>query len=229
MMIEQATAGEKLAEEKRMAAERKKKQLEDAEKDYQAMVAQEEAEEAAKKKKEEEEAENAALEAARNSPQAKMLAAANDAATQINMNEMEANLQATLQAKLEAGASKSELLAASETQDLSGISAPAQGTLTPQQVVAQVLASKKAELSTAPAFVAKATVPAAQPTAATAQTAEEKASQEKVKEMAQKLGIPFTPELLALGSNSAISDALIEKAVSAGKTEEQINQAMASL
>jgi len=47
--------------------------------------------------------------------------------------------------------------------------------------------------------------------------------------MAQKLGIPFTNDLLALGSNSAISDALIEKAVAAGKTEEQINAAMASL
>jgi hypothetical protein len=45
------------------------------------------------------------------------------------------------------------------------------------------------------------------------------ASQDKVKEMAQKLGIPFTPDLLALGSNSAISDALIEKAVAAGKSE----------
>ena len=45
------------------------------------------------------------------------------------------------------------------------------------------------------------------------------ASQDKVREMAQKLGISFTPDLIALGSNSAISDALIEKAVSAGKTE----------
>ena len=47
--------------------------------------------------------------------------------------------------------------------------------------------------------------------------------------MAHKLGIPFTPELLVLGSNAAISDALIEKAVAAGKTEEQINAAMASI
>ena len=43
------------------------------------------------------------------------------------------------------------------------------------------------------------------------------------------LGIPFTSDLIALGTNSAISDALIEKAVSAGKTEAQINAAMASL
>lgn len=55
---------------------------------------------------------------------------------------------------------------------------------------------------------------------ATAQSAEAKASQEKVREMAQKLGIPFTNDLMQLGSNSLISDALIEKAVAAGKTEQ---------
>jgi hypothetical protein len=32
------------------------------------------------------------MEAARNSPQAKMLASANEAATQINMNDIESNL-----------------------------------------------------------------------------------------------------------------------------------------
>jgi len=37
--------------------------------------------------------------------------------------------------------------------------------------------------------------------------------------MAQKLGIPFTNDLMQLGSNSLISDALIEKAVAAGKSE----------
>jgi hypothetical protein len=58
---------------------------------------------------------------------------------------------------------------------------------------------------------------------------EAKASMEKVKEMAQKLGVPFTKDLMALGSNSAISDALIEKAVAAGKSEAQINAAMATL
>ena len=55
------------------------------------------------------------------------------------------------------------------------------------------------------------------------------ASQEKVKELAQKLGEPFTNDLLALGGNSAISDALIEKAVAAGKTVAQINAAMSTL
>ena len=47
--------------------------------------------------------------------------------------------------------------------------------------------------------------------------------------MASKLGIPVTPELLSLGSNEAISSALIDKAVAAGKTEEQINAAMSVL
>lgn len=47
--------------------------------------------------------------------------------------------------------------------------------------------------------------------------------------MAQKLGIPFTDDLMKLGSNSDISDALIEKAVAAGKSETEINKAMASL
>jgi len=55
-------------------------------------------EEALKKKKEEEEAEAAAIEAAKSTPQAKMLTAANDAASTINMAEMEANIQANLQA-----------------------------------------------------------------------------------------------------------------------------------
>ena len=47
--------------------------------------------------------------------------------------------------------------------------------------------------------------------------------------MAQKLGIPFTQDLVNLGTNAAISDALIEKAVAAGKSETQINEAMAAL
>ena len=58
-----------------------------------------------------------------------------------------------------------------------------------------------------------------QSVAQTAQTVEAKASMDKVKEMAGKLGVPFTGDLMALGSNSAISDSLIEKAVAAGKTE----------
>jgi len=56
-----------------------------------------------------------------------------------------------------------------------------------------------------------------------------KASQDKVKEMAHKLGIPFTADLVALGTNAAISNALIEKAVAAGKTEAEIDAAMSTL
>jgi len=60
-------------------------------------------------------------------------------------------------------------------------------------------------------------------------SAESKASQDKVKEMAHKLGIPFTADLVALGTNAAISNALIEKAVAAGKTESEIDAAMSTL
>lgn len=49
---------------------------------------------------------------------------------------------------------------------------------------------------------------------------------EKVTSMAQKLGIPMTPELMQLGSNEAISNALVEIAVGMGKTEEEIGKAL---
>lgn len=45
---------------------------------------------------------------------------------------------------------------------------------------------------------------------------------DKVTSMAQKLGIPMTPELMQLGSNEAISNALVEIAVGMGKSEEEI-------
>lgn len=93
-----------------------------------------------------------------------------------------------------------------------------------------VLAQKPAPVPVAVAAPTPAPVaPIAQPVAAAPAIDDNKASQDKVKEMAQKLGVPFTDDLMALGSNSAISDALIEKAVNAGKTEEQINAAMAQL
>ena len=53
-----------------------------------------------------------------------------------------------------------------------------------------------------------------------------KPKQDKVQEMAQKLGIPMTPELMQLGSNEAISNALVEIAVGMGKTEEEISAAL---
>ena len=91
-MIDQVTAPERLEKERHEATLRKKAQIDEAEKEYQEQVKEEEMEEALKKKKEEEEAEAQAIEAAKNSPQAKMLSAANDAASTINMAEMEANI-----------------------------------------------------------------------------------------------------------------------------------------
>jgi hypothetical protein len=53
-----------------------------------------------------------------------------------------------------------------------------------------------------------------------------KPNMEKVTGMAQKLGIPMTPELMQLGSNEAISNALVEIAVGMGKSEEEIGHAL---
>lgn len=49
---------------------------------------------------------------------------------------------------------------------------------------------------------------------------------DKVSGMAQKLGIPMTPELMQLGSNEAISNALVEIAVGMGKSEGEISKAL---
>lgn len=103
-----------------------------------------------------------------------------------------------------------------------GIGAMAQVSAPAKPVMA---APAKLVLHAKSAAPAKAAVAVAAPVI----SAETQASQEKVKEMAVKLGVPFTNDLMALGSNSAISDALIEKAVAAGKTEEEINAAMAQL
>jgi hypothetical protein len=69
-----------------------------------------------------------------------MLAAANEAASQINMSEMEQNIQASLQAKIEAGASRSEMLAEMNNEDLMSqvqmpVAAPA---FTPQSLIQSV-------------------------------------------------------------------------------------------
>ena len=112
------------------------------------------------------------------------------------------------------GASQTELLASVGSQDLS---APATDAAS---VTASVLAKHNIKTAAPAAAAPAAPAPAApaQTTTQTGESAEEKASQEKVKELAQKLGVPFTNDLLSLGSNSAISDALIEKAVASGKT-----------
>jgi hypothetical protein len=49
---------------------------------------------------------------------------------------------------------------------------------------------------------------------------------DKVTGMAQKLGIPMTPELMQLGTNEAISNALVEIAVGMGKSESEIGAAL---
>ena len=131
-------------------------------------------------------------------------------------------------------------MAAAQMEDLSSVAAieaPAATTASTQSLIQSVLAKHGApapSFAAAPVLATPVAAPkkaVAKPAAAPAATAnaELKASQDKVKEMAQKLGVSFTSDLLKLGSNSAISDALIEKAVAAGKSEEQINAAMASL
>ena len=53
-----------------------------------------------------------------------------------------------------------------------------------------------------------------------------KPNEEKISGMAQKLGIPMTPELMQLGTNEAISNALVEIAVGMGKSETDIAAAL---
>ena len=46
--------------------------------------------------------------------------------------------------------------------------------------------------------------------------------------MAEKLGIPMTDDIMQLGTNEAISNALVEIAVGMGKSEEEIGAALGS-
>lgn len=92
--------------EKQAKEDARRKHQEELEKEHERMVAEEEAEEAAERKKQEEEEERRALEAAQNTPQARALAAAKEAAASINVNELEANIAANLQSQLEAGKTK---------------------------------------------------------------------------------------------------------------------------
>ena len=48
----------------------------------------------------------------------------------------------------------------------------------------------------------------------------------KIQEMAQKLGVEVTPELLSLGSQDAMQNKLVEIAVGQGKSEDEIVKAM---
>jgi len=53
-----------------------------------------------------------------------------------------------------------------------------------------------------------------------------KPKDDKVKELAANLGIEYTPELMKLGSDEAISNALVEIAVQNGKSEDEIAKAL---
>lgn len=49
---------------------------------------------------------------------------------------------------------------------------------------------------------------------------------DKIKELAQRLGVEVTPEIMQLGDNTAISNALVEIAVAQGKSEQEITAAL---
>lgn len=49
---------------------------------------------------------------------------------------------------------------------------------------------------------------------------------DKIRELAQKLGVEVTPEIMQLGDNTAISNALVEIAVANGKSEAEITAAL---
>ena len=119
--------------------------------------------------------------------------------------------------------------AATTTTQSASVSSIMAKVLAKHKAAAPVATSTPVAMPAPVAPVAVAQKPAALVQAKSAAEVEAKASQEKVREMAQKLGIPFTADLMALGSNSDISDSLIEKAVAAGKSEAQINAAMQSL
>jgi hypothetical protein len=49
---------------------------------------------------------------------------------------------------------------------------------------------------------------------------------DKIKEMANNLGVEVTPDIMQLGDNEAISNALVEIAVANGKSEDEIASAL---
>ena len=50
--------------------------------------------------------------------------------------------------------------------------------------------------------------------------------EDKIKELAQKLGIEFDPAIMQLGSNEAITNAYVEIAMGQGKSEAEITAAL---
>ena len=53
-----------------------------------------------------------------------------------------------------------------------------------------------------------------------------KPKEDMVKDIANKLDIELTPELMKSGDNAAITNALVEMAVANGKTEDEISLAL---
>ena len=53
-----------------------------------------------------------------------------------------------------------------------------------------------------------------------------KPKEEKIRELAQKMGVEFQPELMKLGTNEAITNALVEIAMANGKSEAEITAAL---
>jgi hypothetical protein len=51
---------------------------------------------------------------------------------------------------------------------------------------------------------------------------------DKIKDMAKSLDVEVTPEIMKLGTNEAISNALVEIAVANGKSEDEIAKALGS-
>ena len=49
---------------------------------------------------------------------------------------------------------------------------------------------------------------------------------DKIKDLGQRLAVEVTPEIMQLGDNSAISNALVEIAVTNGKSEAEITAAL---
>ena len=47
-----------------------------------------------------------------------------------------------------------------------------------------------------------------------------KPNYDKINEMAKNLGVEVTPDIMNLGTNEAISDALVQMAVAQGKSED---------
>lgn len=65
------------------------------------------------------------MEEARKTPQAQLMAATNEAASDINVGDMEAQIEASLKAQMGAGASKADILQSMGQTDSTNVELPA--------------------------------------------------------------------------------------------------------